>query len=420
LVTIFAGILLGVTPRFAMKVPSRRRLFALLAGFAAALVLIGVLVVPSQPILAYVTPVAAPALLLAVFFGVSAALIAGLSLDALFALSAGGSFELFFIHLAATVVVVVFTGRITSTRGFLNAGALGAGAVLVSMTAFSLLAANFNIANLPKFALAAALNGALLATFVFAGAAFLGGPLGTLTFLQLLELESPRQPLLRRLASEAPGTYSHSLRMAALVENVAQRIGADPLLARVMALYHDVGKLSIPEYFVENRASGKNPFGGTPPKESAEILRSHISEGLELARQAGVPEAVAAAIPEHHGTFRMDSFWEAAKEKYTRPREADYRYLGPKPQSKETATVMLADAVEAASRTIEEPDEKKITDLVRSIFTARVADGQLEDAPLTGRELGVIQRAFIESILADHHKRIKYPNQLRRTRGANS
>ncbi len=413
LVTVFCIVLIEATPRFASKVPRRRPMLGLLAGFAVALALIGVLVVPTQPILAYVTPIAAPALLVAVFYGRPAALTAGISLTSLFALAAGGSFELDFIHLAAIVGVVVFTGRVRSTKGFILAGVLGAAIVFVTMTGFSLLAANFDPANLPKFALAAALNGALLATFVFAGAAFLGGPLGTLTFLQLLELESPRQALLRRLASEAPGTYSHSLRMAGLVENVAKRIEADPLLARVQALYHDIGKLSLPEYFIENQGGKDNPHRDLDPKESAELLRAHISEGLDLARQDGVPEAVAAVIPEHHGTTLMKFFWEDAKKHSKQAQESDFRYFGPKPQSRETALVMMADAIEAASRSIEHPDEAKVSALVKEVFTDRLTDGQFDEAPLTTRQLGVMQRAFTESILADRHRRIRYPQTKR-------
>ena len=410
LVVTFSFILIEATPRFARQVPRPRRLLALLSGFALALVLIGVLIVPTQPILAYVTPVTAPALLLAIFYGRAAGLVAGVSLVSLFALAAGGSFELYFIHLAAIAGVVTYAGRIRNTRGFIFAGALSAALVFVAMTAFSLLAANFDPANLPKFALAAGLNGALLATFAFAGAAFLGGPLGTLTFLQLLELESPRQPLLRRLAAETPGSYSHTLRVAGLVENVAKRIvGADPLLARVQALYHDIGKTSLPEYFIENQGGQENPHQGLSPKESAELLRAHISEGLELAREAGLPEVVTAVIPEHHGTTLMKFFWEDAKKGGKHPPESDFRYLGPKPQSCETALVMMADTVEAASRSIEHPDEAKITTLVREVFADRLADGQFEEAPLTTSQLGTMQQAFIESILADRHRRIRYP-----------
>jgi putative nucleotidyltransferase with HDIG domain len=386
----------------------------LLALFAVGITLAGVLVIPTQPILAYVLPVAAAALLLALFYGFPAALVGGISLTALYALAAGGSFELFFIHLAAILVILPFARRINRTVRFLQAGAGVALVVFIGMIAFSLLSANFSLTNLPKFLLAAGLNGALTASVVFAGAAFLGSALGITTFLQLLELENPRQGLLRRLAGEAPGTYSHSLRMAGLVEAAAERIGADALLARVQALYHDIGKTAMPEYFVENQR-GTNPHLKLTPKESAEILRAHVSEGLALAAAAGLPEPVAAAIPEHHGTSLMAYFWETAKKRGGRPRETDFRYLGPKPHSKETAIIMLADAVESASRTLERPDEDSVKQLIHRLFTDRIDDGQLDDAPLQSNELTVLKASFAETILADLHKRIAYPERKRGT-----
>lgn len=412
LVLLFAILLLEVAPRFSQRLAYPRRTLALLAGLAVGLTLAGVLVVPNQPILAYVLPVAAPAMLLAIFYGFTFGSIAGAAFTAFFALASGGSFELFFIHLAAAIIGVLVARRITDTVAFLRAGALVAGVVFVGMAAFALLTPNFDPNNLPKFFLAAALNGALTATFVFAGAAFLGNPLGIVTFLQLLELENPRQPLLKRLAEEAPGTYSHSLRMAGIVESVAERVGADPLLARVLALYHDIGKTSVPEYFVENQR-GANPHDELGPKESADILRSHISEGLSLAHGAGLPEQVAAGIPEHHGTSLMGYFWEAAKRRYKRPVESDYRYIGPKPQSKETAILMLADSMEAASRLLNDPDEQAIRDLVKQLITGKIADGQLDDAPLSTKELNVIREAFAESLINDLHKRISYPAERR-------
>lgn len=410
LILMFTTMLLYFTPRLAGTPKHPRRLVTGLVLAAVGLVLGAVVVVPPQPILAYVMPVAAVPLLISIFYGSRPALVAGISYAAIYGLAAGASFELVFIHLAASTAVVITHRRIADIQSFLRAGALGGAVVFVGMTGFSLLTANFDIANLPKFAVAAALNGALLATVAFAGAAFLAGPLGVITFLQLLELENPRRPLLRRLAAEAPGTYSHSVRMASMVENVAKRLrDADPLLARVQALYHDIGKVAMPEFFVENGRDEKSPHGKLEPKESAEVLRAHISEGLALAQAARLPEQVAAAIPEHHGTARMEFFWQDARKRYRRPREADYRYLGPRPRSKETALIMLADAAESASRTLTAPDEKKVRALIHRLVTDRIDDGQLDQAPLSTKELTVIKDTFAEGLLSDLHKRIKYP-----------
>ncbi|MEX1113241.1 MAG: HDIG domain-containing metalloprotein [Patescibacteria group bacterium] len=411
LVLIFTAVLLRFSPGLAgAKHP--RRLAAGLIITAIGLVLGAVLIVPPQPILAYVIPVAAVPLLVSVFYGSRPALVAGLSYAALYGLAAGASFELLFIHLAASTVVVATHRRLTDIQSFLRAGAIGGVVVFVGMVGFSLLAANFDPANLPKFAVAAALNGALLSTITFAGAAFLAGPLGVVTFLQLLELENPRRPLLRRLAAEAPGTYSHSVHMASMVENVAKRLdGADPLLARVQALYHDIGKITMPEFFVENNRDERSPHQGLEPKESADVLRAHISEGLALAHAARLPDQVAAAIPEHHGTTRMEFFWQAARKRYRRTKEADYRYIGPRPRSKETALIMLADAAESASRTLSTPDEKRIRALVHRLINDRIEDGQLDEAPLSTKELTTIKEAFVEGLVGDLHKRIKYPKR---------
>lgn len=409
LVLLFSTLLLYVAPAYAKNTRYPSRTFALLISFTILLTLAGVLIVPAQPIFAYILPVAAPVLLLAIFYGFSFAIIAGVCFTALYALASGGSFELFFIHLAATTGVVLFAGRITSISGFIRSGLLVTAIVFIGITAFSLLSANFQPENVPKFLLAAALNGALTSTFVFAGVAFLGNLLGSVTFLQLLELENPRHPLLRKLAREAPGTYSHSLRMAGIVEKVAEDIQADPLLARVQTLYHDIGKIALPEYFVENQRDGQNLHTDLEPKESADILRAHISEGIALARIHGLPEEVAAAIPEHHGTTLMAFFWDSAKKKDKRAKQEDFRYYGPRPRSKETAIIMLADAVEAASRTLENPDEKSIRSLIHGLFTARIDDGQLDHAPLSTSELTIMKQAFAEAVITDLHKRIKYP-----------
>lgn len=388
-----------------------RRRIALVASLAVLVTLAGVLVIPLQPILAYVAPVAAAGVLLSLFYGSRFGLIGGASMSALFAIAAGLSFELFFIHLTATTAAVLSSRRLITTGGFIRVGVAAGTVTALGMIAFSLLAGNFDFANLPKFILAASLQGALVTTFVFVGTAFLSNLFGVTTFFQLLELENPRQPLLRRLAHEAPGTYSHSLRIAGWVETLAESVGADPLLARVQALYHDIGKISLPEYFVENQGESGNLHEQLNPKESAEILRAHISEGLALASEYRIPPAVATAIPEHHGTSLMAFFWDKARSTYKSPRQADYRYLGPKPRHKETAILMLADAVEAASRTIKNPDEKKLENLVQAIMTDRIADGQLDETPLQARELTILRKVFVERLLTDFHKRVKYPGK---------
>ena len=235
------------------------------------------------------------------------------------------------------------------------------------------------------------------------------------TDLRLLELSDTNHPLLRMLSMRAPGTFNHSLMVANLAEAAADAIGANALLARVGALYHDVGKVTKPEYFVENQRPGENPHDKLTPHMSALIIASHVKEGLELGKQYGLPQAVLDFIATHHGTSRIEYFYRKALEQQKPDAppisEADFRYPGPKPFSKETAIVMLADSVEAATRSLEKPTRRKIEALIDNIFKARIEDGQLDEAPVTLAELKKIKEAFLNVLSGAYHFRVKYPDQ---------
>jgi cyclic-di-AMP phosphodiesterase PgpH len=234
---------------------------------------------------------------------------------------------------------------------------------------------------------------------------------GITTDLTLLELSDPSRPLLRRLSLEAPGTYAHSVAMANLVEAACNRIDANGLLGRVGCYYHDVGKIKNPQYFVENQARGNNPHDRLQPYQSAQIIKAHVLDGLALAREAGLPEAVANFIPEHHGTTEITYFFDRAK-KYgdgAAARPEDYRYPGPKPRSAETAITMLADSVEAALRVLEDLTPEKIDEAIGHIVRNKLNAGQLDDAPLTLRQLDQVKQEFVRSITGMYHNRIDYP-----------
>jgi len=228
----------------------------------------------------------------------------------------------------------------------------------------------------------------------------------------LLELADMNRPLLRRLAREAPGTYAHSINMANLVEAACVAIGADSLLARVGVYYHDVGKLGRPQYFIENQPRGLNPHDRLRPAQSAEILRGHVREGLKLADEAKLPRVVKDFIREHHGTQRIAYFF--AKARRETPDEVidpnDYCYPGPKPQTKETAIAMLADAVESASRTLSDPSPERIRALIETLVSERAGDGQLDECGLTFRELDRVKREFAHVLTGLYHHRIDYPD----------
>ena len=230
------------------------------------------------------------------------------------------------------------------------------------------------------------------------------------TDVTLVDWSDLNRPLMRRLSLEAPGTYAHTMAMANLAESACNAIGANGLLARVGAYYHDIGKLKKPQYFVENQPKGRNPHDKLKPATSAAIIRNHVKEGVELAEEAQVPRVVRAFITEHHGTGQITYFLEKAKERdgpVANPGE--FQYPGPLPQSAETAVVMLADGVEAAARVLQDPTPQKVRDVIDHIVRMRMEQGQLRDAPLTLKQLDVVKEQFARVLIGMYHNRIDYP-----------
>lgn len=234
---------------------------------------------------------------------------------------------------------------------------------------------------------------------------------GRTTDLTLLELADLNRPLLKRLLLEAPGTYHHSIIVGNLADSAAERIGANSLLARVGAYYHDIGKMERPGYFIENQRQGVNPHDQLPPQASARIVARHVEDGVEMAGAAGLPEVVIDFIREHHGTTCLTYFWHKAvqEEPVRAPAEQDFCYPGPRPRSKETAVVMLADSVEAASRVIRDPTPERFREVVRRIVQMKLDERQLEGAALTFQDLAIVEDQFVETLSGIHHHRIDYP-----------
>lgn len=234
---------------------------------------------------------------------------------------------------------------------------------------------------------------------------------GITTDQTLLEWADPNRPLLKRLSMEAPGTYAHTINVANLAEAAATAIGADGLLCRVGLYYHDIGKVLKPHYFVENQPDGRNPHDRLKPETSAQIVREHVVEGKRLAREGNVPDVIADFIGEHHGTQRIGFFYAKAVEEHGEDAVdvADFTYPGPRPRSRETAIAMLADSVESATRTLQEPTPERIRDLINSIVASKVADGQFDEAPLTFADIAAITDAFVKALSGVYHHRIDYP-----------
>ncbi|MFO0963780.1 MAG: HDIG domain-containing protein [Phycisphaerales bacterium] len=264
-----------------------------------------------------------------------------------------------------------------------------------------------------------------LATAFFAGFLIIGllptieRLYGVTTGLTLAELRDPKQPLLRELQRRAPGTWNHSLQVANIAEAAAETVGADGLLTYVGALYHDIGKMNKPEYFVENQ-TGLNRHERLSPAMSLLVIVGHVKDGMELAAEYSLPKQVRHFIESHHGTTLMEYFFHAARKRAGEDEinEADFRYPGPKPRTREAAILMLCDCVESASRTLSEPTPARIEQLVRDLSHKRLVDGQFDDSSLTFRELRQVEDSIIKSLNAIYHGRISYPSQRSESREA--
>ena len=377
-----------------------------------------------RSILPFFIPAAAPAMLVAILLGGGPATI----LTVILAIIAGAVNGLS-LELAAYVIVGSMAGILAVRRGdrvslFIRAGVTILVANIAVISIFSLLGTRDLTGVLQLFgaAVASAATSAIVAVGTFQ---VIGNTFGFLTVFQLLELASPSQPLLRRLLLETPGTYHHSLMVGNLAERAAEATGGDPLLVRVAAYYHDIGKLANPAAFIENQAGGDNIHDQLAPEVSAQVLRAHVPDGIDLAYRGRLPKPLIAFIPQHHGTARLSYFWAKAREQAAVPLgglgtaaglaaadaidERRFRHSGPKPQSREAAILMLADGVEASVRSLASQDEPAIRAMVRQIIDERLEDGQFDECDLTLRDLERIREAFVAQLLGMYHQRIAYP-----------
>jgi len=322
-----------------------------------------------------------------------------------------------FITLAAAVAAMVFwMGRIRNRSKLIYVG-LWAGAVaMLSQVGANLLHERpFDL----QMVYEAARTGTwtLLAGFLMTGLLpFVERSFGVLTDLSLLEVGDVAHPLLQELVRRAPGTYNHSINVASLAEAAAESIGARGLLVRVGAYFHDIGKMLKPSYFIENQGQ-ENRHESLVPAMSTLIIMAHVKEGVELARQYNLPQPIIDLIAEHHGTTLVEYFYKRAAERSQSdpngggPDEQTYRYPGPKPSTRESAVMMLADAAESASRTLSEPTPARIASLVHELAQKRLNDGQFDECGLTLEELKTVEKSLVKSLTAVYHGRVKYPDQ---------
>ncbi|MEE9137310.1 MAG: HDIG domain-containing metalloprotein [candidate division NC10 bacterium] len=360
----------------------------------------------------YTIPVALGSVLLTVLFNTRIAFGGAVALSLLtkFLVTDDVAFLLFGL---VGAVVGAFSVRPTQDRTtFFKAGFWVAIANCVTVLTFIPIYGR-SATTLPFDLGAGLVNGVLVALFASTLLPVLEYLFETATDLKLLELSNLNRPLLKQLMRTAPGTYHHSLMMGELAEAAAEAIGANPLLCRVGAYYHDIGKVKKPVYFIENHMDALKRHEKLSPHLSSLIVVSHVKEGIELALEHRLPPAIVDLIPQHHGTRLVTYFYEKAKESQdpdlSEVKEEDYRYPGPKPQTREAAILMLADAVEAAARTLNDPTPARIQGLVQRLANSIFIEGELSECDLTLKDLHQIAKAFVRVLTASHHHRVDYP-----------
>lgn len=369
----------------------------------------------------YLSPVPFAAILASVLLDSRLAIPIVVALSVIASIIFGGASGFLVVSLAAGMAAIYSVSKVSQRSDLTRSGFISGATSSLAMLSMGLLAGE-------PFAVLHSWVG------LVSGVAWAIGSIGSLPYLEslfnitsairLLELSNPNHPLLRELLTKAPGTYHHSILVGNLSEAAARAVEADPLLTRVGAQYHDIGKIRRPPFFVENQFAGGNPHDRLSPALSALVITSHVKEGVELARQFKLPEVIVDFIRMHHGTDLAKYFYRRAVEHQISEEcftersgdmdldEGDFRYPGPKPQTKETAIVMLADAAEAAVRCTPEPSSGKIEGTVRRIIKDRLEDGQLDESNLTLKELGKIADAFVRVLSGMYHTRIEYPEPL--------
>lgn len=311
--------------------------------------------------------------------------------------------------LVGSIAAAWFAPQQRSRPSLLVAGAASGAIAVVVLVAMSLLLGGYTVIAVITAAAWLLVGGAVAGMVGMALLSLAEDQFGFLTDFQLLELSNPGTPLLQRLLLEAPGTYQHSLVISNLVEQAVQRIGGNALLARVGALYHDVGKLKRPSFFVENQFGTENPHDRLSPHLSYLIITAHVRDGVELLQEYGLPAELVRFVQEHHGTTVLSYFYKRALEATPSLDELNFRYPGPKPRSRETAVLMLADAVESASRTMQGANQSDIRALIDRLVEQRLRDGQLSESNLNFDDLEKIKSTFERLLSAILHRRISYP-----------
>lgn len=364
----------------------------------------------------YIIPITIAAMLMTIIYDARVSFFGTITLTILIAVILGNRMTFFITTIFASTLAIYSVRRLRTRNQLFYAIIYIVGAYYLALIASELTLVP-DLQHLGQNILWATGNGILSPLLTYGLIALIEMSFDITTDMTLLEMSDLNRPLLKKLAMKAPGTYHHAVVVGNLAEAAAEAVGANSLLARVGAYYHDIGKMKKPEYFVENQRGGENPHENLKPQLSALIIKSHVKEGLELARQYNLPKEITDFIPMHHGTIRIDYFYKKAKAEAQRTgeeiNESDFRYDGPKPNSKETGIVMLTEAIEAGTRSIQNPTPQKLHQFIDMMFDKRLKDGQLDNCDLTIRELSKVREAFVPILFGMYHLRIEYPDQNR-------
>jgi putative nucleotidyltransferase with HDIG domain len=375
-----------------------------------------------DPWRAEVIPLVATVMIFAIAYNQVFAALTGFTLCLIVTLSTTAQLSQFVVLMTTTATAVALLSRMSSRTTLIKAGFLAGVAYLVVSLSVAILESQNAAQLFSDFGmLKRSLIGAaycLLAGYLVAGSLpFIESTFGVITDISLLEMSDPSHPLLQELVRRAPGTYNHSISVASIGESAAETIGANGLLVRVGAYFHDVGKMLKPHYFIENvHVGGQSRHEHLAPAMSTLIIIGHVKDGVDLAEQYNLPHQLIDFIEQHHGTTLVEYFYQEATRKAeesedhkTDAEESSFRYPGPKPQTKEAGVMMLADAVESASRALTDPTAKRLETLVHDLTMKRLLDGQFDECTLTLSELRTIETSLVKSLIGIYHGRIKYP-----------
>jgi len=364
-------------------------------------------------LVAYMAPIAAGSMLIAILFDGKLSMFLTTLLAVLVGVMNGIELQFTLVAFIGGMAGIYSVSKLSQRSDLVKASLYIMGANVITILSLGLIL-NYSLTVLSISIMLGIVNGILSSILTIGSLPFWETAFGITTSVKLLELSNPNQPLLRRLLLEAPGTYHHSVVVGNLAEAAANSVGADALLTRVGANYHDIGKVKRPYFFIENQFTTENPHDKLAPTLSTLIITSHVKDGVELAKEHGIPESIIDIIQQHHGTSILSFFYHKAKEAGLGDtcHEADFRYDYSKPRTKEAAIVMLADNIEAGVRSMQKPTPNKIEAFVRKVIKDKLEDGQLEECDLTFKELDIIVESFVKVLSGIFHSRIEYPESV--------